>query len=151
MKTASIVAVLVVAAGLLNGCASCFSRSSYPVAVNSSPSGQPFTVTDYEGRTVARGVTPAKVDLDAHRAFCVPARYSVNYGSAPNASQTVKADVDPWVFANLFIGGVPGLLVDGMTGAMYKLPNSVDGPSYAGVATGEPAGTATIQPAGYTE
>ena len=43
----------------LSGCATAFSKSTYPVAISSHPPGQPFSVTDYDGRTVAQGVTPS--------------------------------------------------------------------------------------------
>ncbi len=42
-------------------------------------------------------------------------------------SRDLNAKVDPWIAGNIVIGGVPGLVVDGATGAMWRLDNRITG------------------------
>ncbi|HRX32554.1 MAG TPA: hypothetical protein P5349_11755, partial [Tenuifilaceae bacterium] len=50
---------------LLSGCASIISKSTYPITINSTPSGAKITVKDLNGIDVYSGVTPANIKLKA--------------------------------------------------------------------------------------
>lgn len=141
-----------------NGCASVMSKSVYSVAIESYPANANFVVTDHKGKTVASGTTPQTVSLRAKRAFGLPANYSVNYSAPGHQSiqRQVKADMDGFVFGNILVGGIPGLIVDAGTGAMFELPDSVSGSlsggaSYSQNDTSQPVAGGEIQPAGFSQ
>lgn len=121
---------LFISAGLLclpilfSNCATIVSRSSYPVAVNSSPSGATVSITDKKGREVFKGSTPTAVTLKAGDGFFSKASYQVKI-NAPGFDEKiipVNFKINGWYFGNILIGGVIGMLiVDPATGAMWKL------------------------------
>ncbi|WP_346838356.1 hypothetical protein [Microbulbifer sp. SAOS-129_SWC] len=119
----------VVAAGVLlaSGCASILSDSTYPVTINSTPTGANYTITNEAGLDVQSGVTPDTVTLSASDGFFSSASYTVKYQMAGynEKSFQLKAGIDGWYLGNILLGGVLGMLiVDPATGAMWKLPNS---------------------------
>lgn len=121
-------ALLVVAgAVVLAGCASIVSKSEYPVAVTSNPTGADFTVKRANGLPIASGVTPATITLAASDGYFKPAKYTVEFrrkGVAQSVPLTAK--VDGWYFGNILFGGLIGLLiVDPATGAMWRLNDTV--------------------------
>ena len=140
----------------LSGCATILSKSVYPVSIQSHPNNAYFQVKDHQGQTVAQGTTPQTLRLKAKRGFFQPAEYSVTY-SAPGCStvhRDVSAGMDGFVFGNLILGGIPGLLVDAGTGAMYTLPDSVAGSlsggmSYSQNTPSTPANGGGVQPASH--
>ncbi len=118
-------AMLTVAAPLLfSNCASLFSKSIYPITINSNPNGATVTVTDKKGTEVFKGQSPATVTLKASSGFFARAQYQVKISMQGYAEQIVPVNfkVDGWYWGNLFIGGILGMLIiDPATGAMYKL------------------------------
>ena len=78
---------------------------------------------------IASGVTPQQVTLEAKSLPFWPAKYSVDFAGAESTSQRqeITASVDPWVVGNIVLGGGAGAVVDGFTGAMFKLPKSIEG------------------------
>lgn len=128
MKT--IVPVSSIIAGLLlSNCASIVSKSTYPVTVNSQPQGMVFVVTDLATDTVvAQGKTPQEVSLNAKAGYMKSANYRIDVkkGNRVVATNELNAGIDGWYFGNILIGGLIGMLiVDPLTGAMFKLPDSV--------------------------
>ncbi len=110
------------------GCASIVSDSTYPVTVESFPSGAQFTVKNKSGRIVSSGVTPQQVVLDAGAGFFKPENYTITFKKQNYNSTMVseRAGLDPWYFGNILFGGLIGMLiVDPATGAMWELPDSV--------------------------
>lgn len=59
------------------GCASIVSDSSYPVTINSTPSGSQFKITNKKGIHVHSGQTPAIVSLDSGAGYFSSANYSL--------------------------------------------------------------------------
>jgi len=109
---------------LFSSCASIVSKSSYPISINSTPSGAKIVITDKKGIEVYTGTTPATVKLEAGSGFFQKARYQVRFTKEGYDTKTVPVifKLDGWYFGNLLIGGVIGMLiVDPATGAMYKL------------------------------
>lgn len=122
------IALIVVAgAVVLAGCASIVSKSEYPVAVTSNPTGADFTVKRANGLPIASGVTPATITLAASDGYFKPAKYTVEFrrkGVAQSVPLTAK--IDGWYFGNILFGGLIGLLiVDPATGAMWSLKDTV--------------------------
>lgn len=127
----SIAAPIAALAGalLLPSCATIFSKSAYPVAVNSQPSGLDFSIKNVDGEVVSSGKTPQVVSLKASAGYYRPATYTfqVKRGKKIVSEQQITATLDGWFFGNILIGGVIGMvIVDPLTGAMFKLPESVD-------------------------
>lgn len=107
----------------LSGCTSIVSKSDYPTTIDSDPSG--INVTVFSGnQTIYRGVTPAHLVLKAGNGYFKKAHYKVTFSGKgfPTQSFNITPTIDGWYFGNLGFGGVIGfLIVDPITGAMYKL------------------------------
>ncbi|MDM4017961.1 hypothetical protein [Roseiconus lacunae] len=128
-----------------SGCATILSERRYPVTIDNPPGPTQFSVIDDRQNVIHQGVTPQQVTLDAKRSLCLPANYSVVFSGPNNVRQTktIKAKPDPWILGNFVFGGVPGFVVDGVSGAMYKLPENVLGNvlSHHGVANTQASGS----------
>ncbi|ABC27241.1 conserved hypothetical protein [Hahella chejuensis KCTC 2396] len=111
---------------LSTGCASIVSESSYPVAISSSPSNAQFVIEDLNGNEIHAGHTPATVTLSAGGSYFQKAKYRVTFHKDGYVDKTVmlESTLDGWYFGNILLGGLIGMLiVDPITGAMWKLPD----------------------------
>ncbi len=109
---------------LFSSCATIFGHSSYPVSINSNPTGANVSITDKKGKEVYKGASPATVTLKSGAGFFGKAEYQVKISSTGYAEQIIPVNykLNGWYFGNLLIGGVLGMLiVDPATGAMWKL------------------------------
>lgn len=114
---------------LFCGCASIVSESAYPVSVNSEPDGAAFTITNSSGESVAAGTTPEVVTLEAGSSYFNNESYklALSLDGYPEQIYTFESTLDGWYMGNLLLGGLIGMLiVDPLTGAMYKLPERID-------------------------
>ena len=118
--------IVVAGAVVLTGCASIVSKSEYPVAITSNPTGADFTVKRANGLPIASGVTPATITLAASDGYFKPAKYTVEFRrKGVLQSVPLTAKVDGWYFGNILFGGLIGLLiVDPATGAMWSLKDT---------------------------
>lgn len=114
---------------LLTGCASIVSESTYDVMIQSEPSDAQFTVTNRAGEQLFTGSTPTTVSLRASSGYFKNESYVISIekqGMTPK-TYTLTSTLDGWYWGNILIGGFVGMLVvDPATGAMYKLPETVD-------------------------
>lgn len=121
LKKALCLAIVAIA---FSSCASIFTKSSYPVAIDSTPQGATITVTNKKGKDVFIGETPAIIKLKSSAGFFSKAEYTVRI-SLPGYQEhvaTIGADIEGWYFANILLGGLIGMLiVDPATGAMWTL------------------------------
>lgn len=116
---------LVLTAIIILGCASIVSRSEYDVTITSNPSDSYITITDRDGFDIFSGTTPAYVTLPADAGYFVGATYTVKFEKAGFQTQTLllRNKIDGWYFGNILLGGIVGMLIiDPLTGAMWKLP-----------------------------
>jgi hypothetical protein len=117
-----------VASIFLSSCASIVSKSNWPVSVQSEPSGVEFIVKKADGTVISNGKTPQIVSLNSGNGFFRPGKYIIetkNRGKV-TGSQEVTASINGWYFGNVIFGGLIGLvIVDPLTGAMYRLPETV--------------------------
>lgn len=113
----------------LTGCATVVSEKRYPVTIANSQTPTFFSVHDRKNQVIHQGVTPQQVTLDAKAFPFWPAKYSVVFAGQDSASESheLKAGIDPWVAGNIVLGGGLGAIVDGATGAMFKLPKTITG------------------------
>ena len=113
----------------MTGCATVLSERRYPVTIDNAEGATFFSVHDRKNNVIHQGLTPQQVTLDAKAFPYWPAKYSVAFAGAQSVStvKELKAGLDPWAAGNIVLGGVPGIIVDGATGAMFKLPKTVTG------------------------
>jgi hypothetical protein len=75
---------------------------------------------------IFEGITPKVVSLSGGKSYFKMKRYEVRFtkdGYYP-AAATINSTFNPWYIGNLCFGGLTGmLLVDPLTGAMYKIEN----------------------------
>lgn len=113
-------------ATIFSSCATMFSDSDYPVQITSSPSDASFKVTNNSGVVVHSGRTPASINLSAKKGYFSSAKYNIVFEKPGYATQTIPfhADLDGWYILNLFNpfgGGIGLLIIDPLTGSMWKL------------------------------
>lgn len=112
---------------VLASCASIVSKSQYPVSIQGSEDTE-FVVKKH-GMVVQQGQVPAVVKLKSGDGFFAKADYTVEFKNRKEnlkKQQRLEASLDYWYMGNLIIGGWFGLLlIDPLTGAMYKLPKNV--------------------------
>ncbi len=130
MKLGKITLVVLYALSfVVQGCASIVSKSKYPVTITSAPETSNIRVSNRNGDTVFSGTTPATVTLKAGAGYFKGESYLVHFEKEGFETQTltIKQGLDFWYIFNFLIGGSIGyLIVDPLTGAMYKLPPSID-------------------------
>jgi len=119
---ACIQALMVAAIQLLGGCASIMSGRQAEVAFDSFPSMAQVVVRDRRGQEVASVRTPGRVTLKRKERFIFPARYTASIEAPGYRGEHVpiRATVNPWILGNVVFGGIPGLVIDNVTGAVWK-------------------------------
>lgn len=110
MRLFSITTVL--AAVVLGGCASIINGSTQEVAFTSQLSQATITIDGVE-----RGATPVSVELARGE------RHTVVMALEGYETEEIALEqrVNGWVWGNILIGGLIGLVVDASTGAMYRI------------------------------
>ena len=128
MKTKLMIAVLVLPTILLTGCASIVGKDVFPLTINSNPDGASIIIQDERGKKVFTGTTPTTVTLNAGESYFHAKSYNITFSKPGYAEQyvEVKATLSGWYFGNILFGGLIGLLiVDPISGKMWKLPTDV--------------------------
>lgn len=155
MKRLKFILFLAAIAAMGSSCASIVSRSSYPVYFESNPEGARVTIENRDGFIVYDGATPVTVYLDAAAGYMRREIYRVTYSRIGREPVTtyIDAQINGWYFGNLLLGGWIGMLiVDPLTGAMYRIPEhapriDVYGPDEP-LPPYDPSGQAQAQAAG---
>lgn len=109
---------------ICSSCASLFSKSQYPVFINSVPEGAKISVLSGRGDLVFEGTTPSLVVLDASEGYFQRADYMITLSKPGYFEKQVhlQAQLDGWYLMNFFGGGVLGfLIIDPMTGNMWTI------------------------------
>lgn len=112
----------------MSGCASIVSKWSYPVEIKSNPSQAEFTIVDGSGKEIYKGVTPATVNLKGKLGYFRWQQYEITFSKEGYCSSSTRliADVNGWYWGNFLFGGFIGfIIIDPVTGAMWRLPGSV--------------------------
>jgi len=119
-----IVSLFVVVCFLVSGCASIVSKSSYPVTIISNPDQASITITDERGTQIYKGRTPSTLTLKAGEPYFHGKDYAVTFEKNGYEKQvaSIHRGLDGWYIGNILFGGLIGfLIVDPLTGAMWKL------------------------------
>ena len=120
--------LILVFASSVSGCATIISGRKSQVTVKNHAGPTYFNVVDHNGNVVHSGVTPAQVTLKTSVKAFRPAKYDVVYAGQEGVyRQEVPRDINWWTAGNIVIGGIPGLLVDAGTGAMWQFDSEVHG------------------------
>ncbi|MFH1798510.1 MAG: hypothetical protein ABH844_04110 [Candidatus Omnitrophota bacterium] len=128
MKSKGIIAGTLAVVIFLTGCASIVSKNMYPVTFNSHPDEATIIIKDETGKQIYKGRTPTTLSLSSGEAYFHPKKYTIMYSKTGYEEQTteVRAGIDGWYFGNIIFGGLIGLLiVDPLTGNMWKLPPEI--------------------------
>lgn len=124
-RAVTCMALTVVAAGLLSGCATIMGKSDGPVVISSQPDGADISIVNRAGQTVFTGHTPTTVNLKGGAGYFKSEVYKVSFareGYAPREAE-IEHKVNGWYIGGNFVfGGLIGyLVVDPLTGAMWKM------------------------------
>jgi len=112
----------------LTGCASIFSTSQYPVTIGSNPDQATITITNDKGKEIYKGKTPTTLTLKAGEAYFHGCSYTITFKKEGFEAQTatLQKELDGWFIGNILFGGLIGMLIiDPLTGAMWKLPSDI--------------------------
>lgn len=111
-KIACVTAVFVGTALILAGCCSIVHGTRQKIGVSSSPTGAKVFVND-----VPMGTTPAALDLDRDGTHKV----RIELDGYEPYEMVITRSVSGWVWGNILFGGLIGLAIDAIDGALYQL------------------------------
>lgn len=118
MKIFSTVVLPLVAASLLNSCASIISGSTQTIEVSSQPSGARVSLED-----VPMGTTPTELTLSRKKSH----RVNIDHPGYQGYEVILQPAGNSMTGGNLLAGGLVGAMVDNSTGANIKLvPSKID-------------------------
>lgn len=103
---------LILAAGLLNSCASVINGRTQDIGISSNPAGATIKVDG-----ITKGMTPCNLLLKRNESHTV----TIEKEGYHPASATLTKSCSGWVWGNVLIGGLVGLGVDAITGGMWTL------------------------------
>ena len=109
--------LLILAGMLASGCAYILSTDSQDISISTYPPGAQLIITTTGGIEVFSGTTPAQAHLKRKNKYFVDVTLE---GHEPKRIY-LEQSLNPKTFWNILIGGIPGLLVDGVSGAIWKL------------------------------
>ncbi|MES1944800.1 hypothetical protein PC39_11812 [Salinisphaera sp. PC39] len=112
MRLSAILVTLSGALGLLAGCASIIHGSTQEVEVSSEPSKAEVFINGN-----LRGTTPLSLSLKRKKRHVI----TVSLPGYRNREIALERRVDGWVWGNIILGGLIGLVIDASTGAMYRI------------------------------
>jgi hypothetical protein len=122
-----IISAILVLCFFVSGCASIVGKDSFPVSFQSNPDEAKIVIKNEQGMTVFSGRTPTMVTLSSGKSYFHANSYTVNFSKEGYNEQTiiVKSTLSGWYFGNILFGGLIGMLiVDPITGKMWKLPDT---------------------------
>jgi hypothetical protein len=122
------IVALTVCSLFLSSCATIVSSRQVPTAIDSSPSKMAFKVVDQNGVVVTQGVTPSTATLNRSSGYFQPGKYTIEISKNGKVvgKETVSAGINGWYFGNILLGGLIGMvIVDPLSGAMYRMPENV--------------------------
>jgi|GEM_PF-1321775 len=111
---------------ITTGCASIVSHSDWPVTFNSNPSNAEIVISNKDGKEIQHGITPTTITLPSGDGYFSSQTYfvAVKLNGYADQKGTLESRMNGWYVGNLLFGGLIGfLIVDPLTGAMYRLPH----------------------------
>ena len=114
---------LIVAAALSTGCSTVMNGSTDSVLIapeGCEEYGRPECTVTGSGHDYA---TTGKMSIEANRG-AGSLNVACQAGEAKGNAQG-SSEVEPWVFGNILLGGVVGIVVDGVTGNLFGYPDRI--------------------------
>jgi len=102
---------------LVVGCATIVTTPKQDISLNSNPKGANVVVKTVGGIEVFSGTTPATCKLERKNEYIV----YINVAGYKESQIIIGKEINMWVIGNLLCGGVPGLIIDGVTGSLWNL------------------------------
>jgi hypothetical protein len=117
------ISCLLLSLGLLaSGCATLTKGTSQAITVNTDPTGATCTLTR-DAKTVAIvNPTPGSVPVDKALGNIV---VDCKRGGYQDAAGKLASEFQPMTFGNILLGGIIGIAVDAVSGAMGQYPDTV--------------------------
>ena len=109
--------ILVLALATMLGCASIIHGSKQKLTFQSTPTGATVDVTDAMGVSHGTCFTPCTLDLKRKNQYKATL---LKDGFEP-VELLIDRKSDGWIWGNILLGGIIGLIVDFSNGAAYKL------------------------------
>jgi len=108
----------------LSGCATIIGGgTTQMVTVSSDTPAASYEVRNAEGTAVSNGAVPGSVTLQRKGSYVV----EVNADGYQSEIIPLNRGINGWFWANIIIGGVPGWIIDAVSGGMYKqVPGAVN-------------------------
>jgi hypothetical protein len=113
-----IIGLIITSTVLIVGCATIFKGSDATINITSTPTAAKVAISSTGGMRMFDGVTPAVVKLPKKNEYIVTISLS---GYKDATVNILKDGIEGWFWGNLLCGGVIGIVVDLVTGAMNKL------------------------------
>ncbi len=111
------IVLVVLIAVVIFGCATIVKGTKQDISIQSDPPHANFTVKTKSGVEVFRGVTPATVKLPKKNEYVV----TIELAGYKETSVYISQSFELWALGNIICGGIIGLAIDALDGAMWKL------------------------------
>ncbi len=98
-------------------CATIIKGTKQDVSISSNPDRATVVVKTTGGVIEYNGITPAVVNLSKKNEYLV----TISLLGYKETTIQISQSFEPWVIGNLICGGVIGIVIDAVDGAMYKL------------------------------
>ncbi len=122
MKVVKLLPLLLVLLIIAAGCATIFEGTKATVNVTSAPASAAVEVKLASGITINTAKTPATFSLNKKNTYVVV----VKMEGYQEQSVYIDQKINNWFFGNLCFGGVVGMAIDFLDGAMWNLePNQI--------------------------
>ena len=105
---------------LLDSCATIVSGTSQEVSVSSTPRAK-IEIKAASGMVYYSGDSPAIVKLPRKYSYTV----TIQAGGYASQTLVISRQFNAWFVGNIIFGGIPGGVVDAITGAMWNLEPSL--------------------------
>ena len=109
--------LLITTAMLFTGCAYILSTDSQDISISSSPAGAQVMIKTTGGIEVFTGTTPAQAHLKRKNEYII----DITLEGHKTKQVHLAKSLNKKTFWNLLNGGIGGWIVDGVSGAIWKL------------------------------
>lgn len=116
-KILLVVALVGVFIFIISGCATIIKGTNQNISIQSNPSNAKVVVKTTGGIEVFNGVTPASAKLPKKKEYVV----TVTLDGYKEETVMISQSFEAWTIGNIICGGIIGLIVDAVDGAMWKL------------------------------
>lgn len=112
-----LISVFIVVSLLFVSCATIIKGTNQDISINSTPQKANVVVKTTGGVEVFSGTTPTTVKLPKKKEYVA----TISLEGYKEVSVQITQSFEAWTIGNLLCGGPIGLIVDAVSGAMWKL------------------------------